>query len=286
MRPRGQSNANGVYEPAMKTKIIEWSSRRAHNRLAALFHGKRRARSPRTSRRALPRTPRRERRERRPARTTSIARGHGGEERPLVEEPRRGGVEAEAPSGPLSARTLHLTGARSRERAPPRLHSPGGPLAQLVEQGTFNPKVAGSNPARPIFLSSTSRFSGRTRSRCAYGGSTKPPVRCSVGCMRRDDAAKLFDFLVAEFPDLEITLRAGAKATTDDTHTPSRSLRPTLGLSELERLVSLIHHPGERIPGLVEHEGRLDMARRGRRRSLCIVVTTRNVEDAVDGITE
>jgi hypothetical protein len=25
-----------------------------------------------------------------------------------------------------------------------------GPLAQLVEQGTFNPKVAGSNPARPI----------------------------------------------------------------------------------------------------------------------------------------
>ena len=25
-----------------------------------------------------------------------------------------------------------------------------GPLAQLVEQGTFNPKVAGSIPARPI----------------------------------------------------------------------------------------------------------------------------------------
>src|SRR4029079_9898441 len=24
-----------------------------------------------------------------------------------------------------------------------------GPLAQLVEQGTFNPKVAGSSPARP-----------------------------------------------------------------------------------------------------------------------------------------
>ena len=27
---------------------------------------------------------------------------------------------------------------------------PWGPLAQLVEQGTFNPKVAGSIPARPI----------------------------------------------------------------------------------------------------------------------------------------
>src|SRR4051794_26972209 len=25
-----------------------------------------------------------------------------------------------------------------------------GPVAQLVEQGTFNPKVAGSSPARPI----------------------------------------------------------------------------------------------------------------------------------------
>ena len=31
------------------------------------------------------------------------------------------------------------------------LHSPGpGPVAQLAEQGTFNPKVAGSIPARPI----------------------------------------------------------------------------------------------------------------------------------------
>jgi hypothetical protein len=29
------------------------------------------------------------------------------------------------------------------------LHSKAGPVAQLVEQGTFNPKVAGSKPARP-----------------------------------------------------------------------------------------------------------------------------------------
>ena len=28
-------------------------------------------------------------------------------------------------------------------------HRGNGPLAQLVEQGTFNPKVAGSNPSRP-----------------------------------------------------------------------------------------------------------------------------------------
>jgi hypothetical protein len=31
-----------------------------------------------------------------------------------------------------------------------RLHWLHGPVAQLVEQGTFNPKVAGSIPARPI----------------------------------------------------------------------------------------------------------------------------------------
>src|SRR5690348_3074004 len=32
------------------------------------------------------------------------------------------------------------------------LQSTAGPLAQLVEQGTFNPKVAGSIPARPMEL--------------------------------------------------------------------------------------------------------------------------------------
>ena len=39
--PSNRSSAKGVYVPAMKTKIIEWSSRRAQTRLAALFHGKR-----------------------------------------------------------------------------------------------------------------------------------------------------------------------------------------------------------------------------------------------------
>jgi hypothetical protein len=32
-----------------------------------------------------------------------------------------------------------------------------GPVAQLVEQGTFNPKVAGSIPARPIAKNPASR---------------------------------------------------------------------------------------------------------------------------------
>jgi hypothetical protein len=30
---------------------------------------------------------------------------------------------------------------------------PRGPLAQLVEQGTLNPKVEGSNPSRPTATS-------------------------------------------------------------------------------------------------------------------------------------
>src|SRR5215212_4876621 len=39
----------------------------------------------------------------------------------------------------------------SRRCSPPQVeYSVAGPLAQLVEQGTFNPKVACSSPARPI----------------------------------------------------------------------------------------------------------------------------------------
>jgi hypothetical protein len=38
----------------------------------------------------------------------------------------------------------------TRPPAQPSLYSIAGPVAQLVEQGTFNPKVAGSIPARPI----------------------------------------------------------------------------------------------------------------------------------------
>jgi hypothetical protein len=41
-------------------------------------------------------------------------------------------------------------GGRAQNSREPCLHWPSGPVAQLVEQGTFNPKVAGSIPARPI----------------------------------------------------------------------------------------------------------------------------------------
>src|SRR5919108_6482799 len=39
-----------------------------------------------------------------------------------------------------------------------------GPLAQLVEQGTLNPKVAGSIPARPIAVRKPARFAGHDAS--------------------------------------------------------------------------------------------------------------------------
>src|SRR4029453_11042188 len=38
---------------------------------------------------------------------------------------------------------------RARRPDPLAVHWPPGPVAQLAEQGTFNPKVAGSIPARP-----------------------------------------------------------------------------------------------------------------------------------------
>ena len=39
--------------------------------------------------------------------------------------------------------------AAAQNSREPCLHWPDGPVAQLVEQGTFNPKVTGSIPARP-----------------------------------------------------------------------------------------------------------------------------------------
>ena len=67
-------------------------------------------------------------------------------------------------------------GQNSRERC---LHWPSGPVAQLVEQGTFNPKVAGSIPARPIPIDPARRpQSNRAGKRCTIRLSDEsPPVR-------------------------------------------------------------------------------------------------------------
>src|SRR5512132_1348116 len=87
---------------------------------------------------------------------------HAGEREPplraLHGRPGRGrcgseGGEARSPN--VSRRrkprpSLRRSSALRKSRKP-WLYSPvGGPLAQLVEQGTLNPKVAGSIPARPI----------------------------------------------------------------------------------------------------------------------------------------
>ncbi len=52
------------------------------------------------------------------------------------------------PEGEKAARAVHPRGVGASPRVP-YTHR-GGPVAQSVEQGTFNPKVAGSIPARPI----------------------------------------------------------------------------------------------------------------------------------------
>jgi hypothetical protein len=96
----------------------------------------------------------------------------------------------------------------------------------------------------------------------------------------RADAAKLFDLLADEFRDFEITVRKEANAAADDAYAVGVRLDPSLELSKLERLVSLVHHPGDLIPGRVEHEGHLRAQREVDDAALWIVVTTKNGEDA------
>jgi hypothetical protein len=49
-----------------------------------------------------------------------------------------------------SHRQRDARNARTHRSLVIRFNGDSGPVAQLVEQGTFNPKVAGSIPARPI----------------------------------------------------------------------------------------------------------------------------------------
>jgi hypothetical protein len=77
-------------------------------------------------------------------------------------------------------------GARpAKNSGHPSIPLRSGPVAQLVEQGTFNPKVAGSIPARPIAKSLQKRQSAprceTLRGRCAYQGVRKPidPFGCA-----------------------------------------------------------------------------------------------------------
>ena len=60
---------------------------------------------------------------------------------------RRGAGDATGRGDALGGWSRPVRGTARPATAP--YTQPVGPLAQLVEQGTFNPKVAGSNPARP-----------------------------------------------------------------------------------------------------------------------------------------
>ena len=64
-----------------------------------------------------------------------------------------------------------------------------GPLAQLVEQGTFNPKVAGSNPARPIWyrLEPTRPRSASAQPACSPSG-----VTIARHCLRASRSRRSF----------------------------------------------------------------------------------------------
>src|SRR5205823_6893512 len=62
------------------------------------------------------------------------------------QRPRRGA----APRRPLRVHRRAAAERRTAARGVGTYTRPHGPVAQLVEQGTFNPKVAGSIPARPI----------------------------------------------------------------------------------------------------------------------------------------
>ena len=98
--------------------------------------------------------------------------------------------------------------------------------------------------------------------------------------MKRDDAVNLFDLLAGKFPALEIAVRTPDRTETDDTYAVQVRLDPRLRLSELESLVSVIHHPGDLIPGRVEHEGHLSAEGKGDAATLWLVVTTKDGEDA------
>ncbi len=58
-------------------------------------------------------------------------------------------------------------------------------------------------------------------------------------------------------------------------------LDASLTLADLERLVSLIHHPGDLMPGRVEHEGRLSALVEDDEVRIWIVVRTKNREIAL-----
>ena len=115
--------------------------------------------------RRAPKRTARPRRPRRPSRRSAAPARPRCWRRP-PRAPRRGRARASSPRSSAARRSSTAEPSAYPFPTPSSL----GPVAQLVEQGTFNPKVAGSIPARPITTRSTSQPPrSRVHTRAARG---------------------------------------------------------------------------------------------------------------------
>ena len=120
-----------------------------------------------------------------------------------------------------------------------RLTCPCGPVAQLVEQGTFNPKVAGSKPARPTqIVPQTVFFELR------HTGSQKPPLGaagCVVLAARRLDGWELRHLGHRHVPPALVSRNPFIAVDLDDDHADALGVPRT----------------GKRVPQLGDRAGAL-----------------------------
>ena len=129
-----------------------------------------------------------------------------------------------------------------------RLQSRAGPLAQLVEQGTFNPKVAGSRPARPIrsaWLREIGRATSMRRTRVYHTRTAGGPPYWDVVIIDKDSP------LQRDPRDLAAVVRVRADAKREEL-VQARPVELDVG----RRLDITRHQPEHdpRRPGAAAHE--------------------------------
>src|SRR5437764_9744581 len=102
-------------------------------------------------------------------------RGGGRERRPRRGAPHRLPVPLLGRAAAQRRPAPRRLGTPARRRVEANYTRPLGPVAQLVEQGTFNPKVAGSIPARPTpveLACETRAFAFSPGRKLHFGGDT------------------------------------------------------------------------------------------------------------------
>ena len=124
------------------------------------------------------------------------------------------------------------------------LYSPAdGPLAQLVEQGTLNPKVEGSNPSRPIGASVA-----RARPSAAHGPRT---LTCALrgGFGRRYDARLVaFGFLTIGESGRRVT-RMSLAASPEGAASPRGTIGTLAKAQEIRRFRTKVRRAAvQRLP--------------------------------------